>query len=313
MTEKELIAMNEMDKDALMHHGIKGQRWGIQNGPPYPLNDRVAKRISKNIAKRGRPESMRQMHVIPKGTKIYRVSPKSSEDLSGHKYVTYLPSDRNLYKGGYLTQLKSNYGLDKNAKAYEHEFETTEDLKIPSREKVKEVSQRIMNDPKIKKESIKNAVKMFIEDSDFSEADNKFYKENTNSEEYKIYKKERDAYIKRTLDRMTKQYEFDKTSDTGWFDSVVRYLGMSSPIIKQTLIDQLSKEGYNAMVDEAGVGGIGRTAREGIEPLIVFNGKTSMAGVGKTEITDKESKKAQQEYQNWWIKAQHSKSKGTNW
>jgi len=22
----------------LMHHGILGQKWGIQNGPPYPLD-----------------------------------------------------------------------------------------------------------------------------------------------------------------------------------------------------------------------------------------------------------------------------------
>lgn len=32
----------------LMHHGIKGQKWGVENGPPYPLNDTV-----KAIAYRG--------------------------------------------------------------------------------------------------------------------------------------------------------------------------------------------------------------------------------------------------------------------
>lgn len=26
-------------KDELCHHGIKGQRWGVMNGPPYPLNE----------------------------------------------------------------------------------------------------------------------------------------------------------------------------------------------------------------------------------------------------------------------------------
>lgn len=25
--------------DYLMHHGIKGQKWGVRNGPPYPLKD----------------------------------------------------------------------------------------------------------------------------------------------------------------------------------------------------------------------------------------------------------------------------------
>lgn len=25
--------------DTLQHHGIKGQKWGVRNGPPYPLKD----------------------------------------------------------------------------------------------------------------------------------------------------------------------------------------------------------------------------------------------------------------------------------
>lgn len=34
--------------DYLYHHGIKGQKWGVENGPPYPLTDTV-----KAIAYRG--------------------------------------------------------------------------------------------------------------------------------------------------------------------------------------------------------------------------------------------------------------------
>ena len=37
----------------LKHHGIKGQKWGIQNGPPYPLDDKdhssSEKKAKKNI------------------------------------------------------------------------------------------------------------------------------------------------------------------------------------------------------------------------------------------------------------------------
>lgn len=25
--------------DELYHHGIKGQKWGVRNGPPYPLDE----------------------------------------------------------------------------------------------------------------------------------------------------------------------------------------------------------------------------------------------------------------------------------
>lgn len=35
----------------LSHHGIKGQRWGVRNGPPYPLSDKVAKRVRKEVQK----------------------------------------------------------------------------------------------------------------------------------------------------------------------------------------------------------------------------------------------------------------------
>lgn len=26
------------DHDTLVHHGVKGQKWGVRNGPPYPLD-----------------------------------------------------------------------------------------------------------------------------------------------------------------------------------------------------------------------------------------------------------------------------------
>ena len=30
--------VRRLQEDELYHHGIKGQRWGVQNGPPYPLD-----------------------------------------------------------------------------------------------------------------------------------------------------------------------------------------------------------------------------------------------------------------------------------
>ena len=37
----------DIDLNYLSHHGIKNQRWGVRNGPPYPLNEKVSKRIKK--------------------------------------------------------------------------------------------------------------------------------------------------------------------------------------------------------------------------------------------------------------------------
>ena len=47
MVTRELIASGrawikqhfpEVFTDELKHHGIKGQKWGVRNGPPYPLD-----------------------------------------------------------------------------------------------------------------------------------------------------------------------------------------------------------------------------------------------------------------------------------
>ena len=46
---KAWLKMNDIShSDFLEHHGIKGQKWGVENGPPYPLNDTI-----KAIAYRG--------------------------------------------------------------------------------------------------------------------------------------------------------------------------------------------------------------------------------------------------------------------
>lgn len=43
---------NDYESNYLMHHGIKGQKWGVKNGPPYPLSsDKLASTIHKMAIK----------------------------------------------------------------------------------------------------------------------------------------------------------------------------------------------------------------------------------------------------------------------
>lgn len=44
-----IYEVNE-DSDFLMHHGIKGQKWGVENGPPYPLNKNEYSALEKKMA-----------------------------------------------------------------------------------------------------------------------------------------------------------------------------------------------------------------------------------------------------------------------
>ena len=39
------------DSGELYHHGIKGQQWGVQNGPPYPLSAADHKKVAKSATK----------------------------------------------------------------------------------------------------------------------------------------------------------------------------------------------------------------------------------------------------------------------
>ena len=50
MSEEEKVYTSMYSRNAeLYHHGIKGQKWGIENGPPYPLSSDIStgKRLKK--------------------------------------------------------------------------------------------------------------------------------------------------------------------------------------------------------------------------------------------------------------------------
>ncbi len=40
-----------MNTKYLSHHGIKGQKWGVRNGPPYPLGPSQHSTASKSSGK----------------------------------------------------------------------------------------------------------------------------------------------------------------------------------------------------------------------------------------------------------------------
>lgn len=63
----------------LAHHGIKGQKWGIKNGPPYPLDSQsksasekkaVTGKINSNEEKEKTGLTDRQKKVIKIGAAV---------------------------------------------------------------------------------------------------------------------------------------------------------------------------------------------------------------------------------------------------
>lgn len=72
----------------LMHHGIKGQEWGVQNGPPYPLDEKT-----KAIAYRG--------GYLKDGTKVANATKKEVRQARQqvNKNIKFMSTnDLNEYK-----------------------------------------------------------------------------------------------------------------------------------------------------------------------------------------------------------------------
>lgn len=116
----------------LYHHGIKGQQWGVRNGPPYPIE---------------------QDHktIIKKGTKFHRLSIRDESEAKGHAYVTYLKGDTEHYKGFFSLRLKKNSGKGANVQTIT--MEAKKDLISPSKkERVDTFVSLYKKDPVLRKE-----------------------------------------------------------------------------------------------------------------------------------------------------------------
>lgn len=79
----------------LSHHGIKGQKWGVRNGPPYPLQVKSYESFEwidhdyKNAIKPGSPFSRNPNDfIIQKGAPFVRLSNNPKEEFNKRIYVT---------------------------------------------------------------------------------------------------------------------------------------------------------------------------------------------------------------------------------
>ena len=126
-----------MYKNYLAHHGIKGQKWGVRNGPPYPIEDKV----------------------MAKGTRLKTVSPYKNPEQKGRWLYTYNANDEwdaKVYEGPFSVYLKQGRNYTNLAI---HEFETTKDLKMPTSKERQEGLKQIWQNAnkKQKKQYLKEA------------------------------------------------------------------------------------------------------------------------------------------------------------
>ena len=84
----------------LSHHGVKGQEWGVRNGPPYPIEDKVLK----------------------KGTRINSVSSR------------YIDSEAYRKNGKPIYTYRAKVGSEQEQKDYKelnvHDIKTPKDVRV---------------------------------------------------------------------------------------------------------------------------------------------------------------------------------------
>lgn len=274
-----------MQQDYLMHHGILGQKWGIRRyqnfdgtltpagRERYGISERQARKEqrSKNrTAEKGiRSEVYRQKHTIPKGTTIYRTTTNPNEEPNGPMYVSYIDADRYNYRGGWVRKAQ-------NAdKAYENRYTLKQDLTVPGRDELSQViCDQFRKNPQLKKQTAEAWVSllpksMLYKDLKFTSLDElrSFY---SDSEKRNAYEQQKTKeFVKDVIKNMK-----DAPVSNLYFQCAQTF--GKNPELKNAVISELQKRGYNAMTDEASVGGQNGWGREGIDPLIVFDGGSAL-------------------------------------
>lgn len=113
--------------DWLSHHGISGQRWGVQNGPPYPLSSATHKAVLK------------------KGKKVQSMSMDKPKDPDKGMYVSFTFGDKKFYK-----ETMPEYYKTLGAKvSYKNIYTLTEDLVVPNEQTVKDTLEKLILNDKI--------------------------------------------------------------------------------------------------------------------------------------------------------------------
>lgn len=300
-----------MRNGELYHYGVLGMKWGVRR---YQNKDGSLTALGKKhlVDNRIRTEDNLEEKTIPKGTKMYRATPYEKDDASSSVYVTYLDVDRNKYKSGTIVNSYVNKEIGDNS-VYEHEFELKEDIHIPSLKTVREIENRILKDAKKRQEIAKAYVEQHMMLDGFtkedinvlSEVSKRYEKLSTKEDQTKLY---RDLAAKYGEDRGDFYFHeaIAMKAAKEWVPMNLYTLEGTfgrAHNTKDSVIKELKKLGYNAMYDNAsiGVGVDGKYSKdqEGVEPLIVFDRKSTLHETSVKQVTTEEQRRAQDDYDKW--------------
>lgn len=246
---------------------------------------------------------------------MYRVSPYENEHEKGSTYVTYLPPDRDMYRGSFANGIRNYYKLTSEDPLYEAVYKNKTDLNMPSSDVLAEVVEKVgkKNNSELLREISKNIVKTSL-DKASKWADE--FVEYSSKTPYPVTKKEAERLYwdnfggkKKSVNQVLKEWEA-LTTDQLYRAASSRF--GTERLYKEAVIQELKTMGYNAMIDQAGVGGKSRGI-EGYSPIIVFDREEVLEKIGSSKVDTKVQKDADRRYMKWYRKVNSNPKRVAEW
>lgn len=124
-----------LDDEILEHHGIKGQKWGVRNGPPYPLkrgvsngealigsSSRSGGKVSKRKARKTYKKRVKTLKKARKAAAEKRAQQqevkKTKEEILASKDLTEIFKNKDLFTTKELQDINLRQAQLQNLKSY---------------------------------------------------------------------------------------------------------------------------------------------------------------------------------------------------
>ena len=117
----------ELSEETLEHHGIKGQKWGVRNGPPYPLSRGKSGSGGRNIRYGGAAPSKRKARKLRKqrvktlkkarkvrerNRQIQQEQKKSKEEILKSKDLSAMSKNSELFTTQEINDMLNRLGAE---------------------------------------------------------------------------------------------------------------------------------------------------------------------------------------------------------
>lgn len=140
----------ELDETFLAHHGVLGQKWGEQHGPPYPLDDSVStgNRLKKgggSIIGSDKPKSRHQLRVearkkkklnkkrvetLKKARELKTQKDAKKKEILASNDIKKIYENRDLFSKGEIDKFVEKYNSDQSLRRLVDQEKSAKNQKI---------------------------------------------------------------------------------------------------------------------------------------------------------------------------------------